>query len=565
MEAADDEFAFLQTENGLVEKQTLPLTIQKLIQKYQHSYSTSQGEGEMNTIHVDEIASKVAAVYEKIRKIVDWKEEHLIRRAAIERILKRRLLSEISGINLITNLDAKKMAEPLVLELIRGGHFPNDTIQREKINDTQRILQKYIYILKNNKLAKNHAPIKIKEKVQFYNWILGIAACEIEELLGPAIKENALIEYMTNLVIARLKPDPRLKISQEEKIIQTYIAVHRALFRLDAPIISYHLIKYRYREFLRLSESQLEQITTNIFKIWAQIEKDLAHPIAGEFYKICEKYDTPYLVLGDILEVFAKKPWVIEENLSDPQNLKKLILKAYNKRLSTLKKRLFRAALYSTLSILIASGFSLFIIEVPLAKLFYGRFSPLAVAVDILVPTLFMFFLVVTIKLPKEANLHRVITEVGKIVYITERKDVCEIRLPKKRGLIGSFIISFLYLLGCGSSLALIVWIFWVARVPIPSVILDTINVAMIVFAGLVIRQRAKEMIIEEKISFWEFSLDFLSVPIGKIGQWFSSKWKEYNIISVFLTALVDMPFSTFIEFVENWSSFLKEKKAGIH
>ena len=42
------------------------------------------------TIHVDEVALKVAAFYEKIRTIIDWKEEHLMRRAAIIRKIKRR-------------------------------------------------------------------------------------------------------------------------------------------------------------------------------------------------------------------------------------------------------------------------------------------------------------------------------------------------------------------------------------------------------------------------------------------------------------------------------------------
>ena len=38
----------------------------------------------------------------------------------------------------------------MVLELIRGGHFPNDKIEESKINDVQKIIDKYIFILKNN-------------------------------------------------------------------------------------------------------------------------------------------------------------------------------------------------------------------------------------------------------------------------------------------------------------------------------------------------------------------------------------------------------------------------------
>ena len=38
-------------------------------------------------LEVDEVASKIAKAYEKVREVVDWKEENLLRRAAIERIL----------------------------------------------------------------------------------------------------------------------------------------------------------------------------------------------------------------------------------------------------------------------------------------------------------------------------------------------------------------------------------------------------------------------------------------------------------------------------------------------
>ena len=56
----------------------------KLIQRYQVWYQSLQPkESEIITIHVDEVASTVAAFYEKIRGVVDWREEHLMRRAAI--------------------------------------------------------------------------------------------------------------------------------------------------------------------------------------------------------------------------------------------------------------------------------------------------------------------------------------------------------------------------------------------------------------------------------------------------------------------------------------------------
>src|SRR3989344_8469315 len=153
-----------------------------LILKYglwQASLKVKEG---VSTIHVDEVALKVAAFYEHIRTIVDWKEEHLMRRAAIIRKLKRRFLDLES-----TNFSTVNLAEALVMELIRGGYFPNDKIEESKIGDVQKIVDKYVFILKNSPPQKNGL---------LYDRVLEIASCEIEETLAPSIKEMALIAYM---------------------------------------------------------------------------------------------------------------------------------------------------------------------------------------------------------------------------------------------------------------------------------------------------------------------------------------------------------------------------------
>ena len=156
-----------------------PLT-QKLISEYRDWYETLQPKEGEAKIKVDEVVSKVASFYEKVRGVIDWREEHLLRKTAVERTLKRRLFLKKSG---------EEIAEPLVQELIRGGHFPNDAIPEKKIAEIQKVINKYIFIIEN-------APIKI----QLNDWLLGIAACEVEETLAPPLKEKALMDYMRELM-----------------------------------------------------------------------------------------------------------------------------------------------------------------------------------------------------------------------------------------------------------------------------------------------------------------------------------------------------------------------------
>ena len=529
---------------------------QELIQRYQSWYQAIQRKETVSTIHVDEVASKVAAFYEKLRGIIDWREEHLMKRAAIERNLRRRLLLAKDG---------KSVAEPLVLELIRGGHFPNDRIEESKILVVEKILDKYIYI------AGNAPSSPEKQKIQLYNWMLSIAACETEEVLSPPYREKALIEYMMESIADKVKVQQGTisfsRISDEEKNTQIYIAIHRALFKLDSPIITYHLLKRRYPQWSELPIAQLHEITQNIYSVWNELEKELKHPLADKFYNLCERCDTPYLLLGDVLS--QDNPADAQKKISEPEVLDNLIRGAYKKRLSTLKSRLYRAAIYATLSVFLTNIFSLLVAEIPLAKLITGSFSPLTIAVDIGGPTFLMFLLMITVKLPSKSNLEIVIMETMKIVYKRREEgseDIYEIKVPKRRGIVVKFFVSLLYLIGALISVGAIVIIFQLANFPPTSIVINFVFVALIAFTGLAVRSRAEELTVEEKkAGFFGFILDMIFLPLVGVGRWLSNKWKKYNALAIIFSALVDMPFSIFTEFLEQWRYFLKEKKEEIH
>lgn len=524
---------------------------QNLIRQYQLWQQSLRPKAGAPTIHVDEVASAVASFYEKIRGVVDWKEEHLFRKAAIERALKRRLLVQRTG---------EEAAEPFLLELIRGGHFPNDRIEEAKISQVKDILDKYIFIIKNNPQSKNEEP-----DINFYNWILGLAACEIEEILSPSLKEKALIDYMAKSmeeVIQMKEGNAPKKMIEEEKNVQIYIACQRALFKLDNPTISYYLLKNKEPDWSGLSNGQLREISANIFSIRDNIEKELNHPLADKFYKICERTDTAFLILGDIL---SQKPGETQKILSDPALLENLIRQSYQKRLSKLKGRLSRAALYSTISIFVSKVLVAFALEIPFDKYVLGQFDYKILGLNIFIPPLLMVFLVLTIKPPGGENLNKVILEVMRIVYQKEEKDVYQIKLPGKRKVIHS-IIAILYVLTFIVSFGAIIYGLKKLNFSLLSMTIFLLFFSLISFAGLKIRERAKELqITEQKSGFFAFLIDIFSLPVVQAGKWLSNQWLKYNVAVALMSALIDMPFHLFTEFLEQWRNFIKEKREEIH
>ena len=521
-------------------------TTQKLIYRYQMWQESLQLKEGVPLIHVDEVASKVATFYEKMRGVIDWREEHLLRKTAIERILKRRLFLKRNG---------KEIAEPLVHELIRGGHFPNDTIPESKIAEIQKSINKYIYILEN-------APSDDREKMrlQLHDWLLDIAACEIEEILASLSKETIIMDFMLEEMEGKIES----KIDPEEKSIQIYIAIQRALFKLDAPLINYNLFKKWFPDWANLSQEKLADIAKNIHSVREKLEKSYNHPLAEKFYAVCERFDTAYLILSDVV---SANPTEIIKNLENPEIFESKIKSAYQARLKKVKSRLRRAAFYSTLSILLSKILLAFAVEVPFDKYITGEFSYSAMGLNVLIPSFLMAFLVLSIRLPSKQNEQLAVMEVIKIIYERERKDkIYDVKPALKRGFILNSIIALVYSLSFITSFGLIIWVLRQLNFSLISIAIFLMFISLISFAGVKIRQRAKELKVEkDKETFLHTFIDLFSLPIIQAGKWLSNQWQKYNALSILFNSLLDMPFQVFVEFLEQWRLFLKEKKEEIH
>ncbi len=535
--------------------QELTPSTQRLVNRYLEWSRSLQTKEEGGTISVDEVASRVASFYERMRGVIDWREEHLLRKTAVERILKRRLF-------LKKNLNRdEKIAGPFIYELIRGGHFPNETIPESKIEEVQKLIDKYVFILENSP-----APKKEKSKMYLYDWLFGVAACEIEATLSPSLKESALIDFMMEVmkegIQVREKADAR-GISEEETDTQLYIAVQRALFKLDSPTITYHLLKRWYPDWTNLPHPALNELSLNIYRVWKKIEDALKHPLSEKFYAICERYDTPYLILGDII---AQNPAQAQEILKNPEIVESKIREAYGLRLKKVRQRMNRAAIYSTISIFITKVLIALAIEVPFDKYVTQQFDYLTSTLSIMAPPILMFFLVLSIRPPSKHNADLVIMEVMKIVYGKEKKNIYEIKPSPRRGLVLNLFMFIFYLAGFIFSYGLIVWGLQKTNFSILSIIIFLLFVSMISFAGVKIRQRAKELVVEkEKETFLHSLIDLFSLPIIQVGRWLSNQWTRYNAVAVIFNSLLDMPFQLFVEFLEQWRFFLKEKKEKIH
>ncbi|MDP4007093.1 MAG: hypothetical protein Q8P55_00660 [bacterium] len=526
----------------------LPLDVKKLSAEYKRWYESLQPIEGVPTITVDEVAAKVASFYEKIRGVVDWREEHLLRKTAIERILKRRML-------LGTKED---FAEPFVQELVRGGHFPNERIPITKITEIQRIVEKYFYLLE-------HSPQDGAEKMlaELRMWLLGVAASEIEETLAPPIRERALIQFMIDDMKERVQLQNGGDMEEGERNLQISVAVQRALFKLDEATIIHHLLEQKYQDWREPASVTLQQLASQLPKIKNELYVVIHHSFGERFYQLMEKYDSSYLIIGDIL---SAHPTDFEQFSSDPAAMENAVQENYASRLQKLGGKMRRAAFYSTISVLLTKVLVAFAIEIPLDKYVTGDFSQTVLFLSVTIPPLLMLLLVLSTKTTTEENFQRLMMEVMKIVYGKRGEDRLEIPVPRrKRPLLEGFI-SILYLLSFLFSFGLISWGLWKLDFSLLSIIIFLFFVSLVAFGGTKIRQRGRELLIgKEKQGFLYTIFDLFSLPIIHTGRWLSRQVAKYNILIVIFNFLIEIPFQVFIEFLEQWRSFLREKREEVH
>src|SRR3989338_11023860 len=90
-----------------------------------------------SALSVSQTVSFFALVYEKVRNAVEYREDHLILRAAIDRILRRRFS---------LNPDGRGEAENLLRELLWARYFNNGVLGAEDSAIIQGLINRFILL-----------------------------------------------------------------------------------------------------------------------------------------------------------------------------------------------------------------------------------------------------------------------------------------------------------------------------------------------------------------------------------------------------------------------------------
>lgn len=518
-----------------------------LIQAYSKDYAKAVPQ-DVETIKLSQMVSKLGFIYEKFRNAIDYNEEHLVRRNSLERLLRRQML-------FLQESRPQKISQTLIYEFIRARYLPNETLPETLIDDLAKTIEKYLIIIKSFNISPT------KESAKLIDWVISVASCEIDEYLLPNPKSQAMVQFMYSRLVEDIS-FVKVNIEEKEKNLQIYIATLRTLLKADLPYLRYSLLKLYVSNWNSLNGAEVKNIVEKLPAIKRQIDSKMAHPFSFQLTSIIRVQSVFFSVLRELLE---KNPKDLEHIFDNPDTLEAKIENICKINYQKIKNKLIGSIFRVILYILLTKTVLAFVLELPYDLLVFQQVNWRALIINVTFHPFLMFLIALTIKVPGDKNTQAIVKEIKKIVYGEERKIVFKPRKALKRGSAAFFVFNFIYLIMFGISFGIVIYALNKLSFNFVSSILFIFFLTVVSFFGFRLRNHAKQMLVlPRKDSFLNFIVDFLSLPIIRVGRFMSANFSKVNIFLYILDFIIETPFKMAVEFLERTVSFIKDKRDEI-
>lgn len=500
-------------------------------------------------IFVSRTVSFFALAYEKIRNAVEYREEHLIRRAAIERILKRRLL---------LNPEGKGEAENLIRELLWARYFPEGMLGNPDVEKIQRLINLYVRL--RNKLVMG----QVSQKRAYYGqFMFDLLTCEIEETLDSfEAKKNSLFVFFIYQVLKnKIKIE---NVNEDLKDAYFYVAVERGFAKSDRAYLHYHLFNLSHKQLGEFKDHELDELATQLPEIFVRIDRIAHNSHVDRLTRYVRKQMPPFLILFNVITKSSKD---INGVLTNKAKLWAQVDMICREKYQQTSQRLRNLAIRSLIYIFLTKMIFALILEYPLSLYFYNEVNYVAIIINSLFPPLLMLVIILMARIPGEENTKRIFERIVNIIDENtsfEASVAYILKKPKVRRPMLVFGFTIFYTLTFVITLSIIHAALSLIHFNLISEIIFVFFISVVSFFGYRVTQIAREYLLQVRESFISPFVDFFFMPILSLGKIFNSGIAQLNIFIFLLDFLIEAPFKLIFEVLEEWISFVRQRKEEI-
>ncbi len=516
--------------------QTLSKLANVLIRGFGKTYEANEDE----KISVNPFISEVASWYEKFRTAMDYREDEVILRSAIERILKRRLLLGGTG---------QSVAEPLIRELIWARYFPDSTVPETVVSLAAKRVDLYLKLQKLLE-AQHNLPGNI-----ITEWIFQLMSADIQDVLKPNDKK----ELMSNFIYQIFNNQITIADDEEEtRDIQTFIAVRRAYGKEDLAFLRYHLFR---QYFGKLTESNLEKVADHFLESYQKIEEQLNYPLKDRIYSYIKKQIVPFFILEDVLRANKGR---IRELFLDSQKLDLAVLNACTQRYSGIMSKVRTAVIRSVIFIFFTKALFALAIEGTFENIIYGHILWGSMVINTLTPPLLMILVGSFIKTPGRDNSNRILQKIHTILF-DEKPQLARSVVLKKNAKTDPWLMTLfiiMWVIAIGISFGAIIFVLSKLHFNVLSQGVFLFFLAVVSFLAYRINQTAHSYVVkDDKDKASDVLFDFFFMPFVQIGRNLTLGISQINIFLFILDFIIETPFKNIFAFFEQWFLYLRVQR----
>lgn len=499
------------------------------------------GEGEPIAVHA--AVSKASTLYEKLRNAIDYRDEHLLRKGAIARILRRRL-----------TLDRKieDISITLLRELVAAGYLPNAALPESLAQKVATIIGRYQTIRQCKTGSDGH-----------YSWLYGVTVAELDELFDSTAERRSLSFFLYER-LAESVVLSKGEMDANERRLQVYIACVRSFQKADDDTLSLTLLRGYLPEWTTpdLWASAPQDVAYRLVGVQALIQRQLRHPWSAKFLQTVRPHA---VALRSLVEVLIKKEGGYDlELLDQPEKLEKGVAGVAEKQMADARARLRKGMVRAIVYLFLTKVIFALALEIPFEALLYDHVDPKTLAINVALPPVLMFFLGSLIRLPGKQNTERIVNMVKELLG-TEPVPVLRMSIAKQRSLGGRILVSFVYLLMFLVSFGAISYLLHRFHFTLVSALIFLFFLCLVSFFAFRLRTNAREVVVLRRPErFTTAIIDFFSYPILRAGHYLSTAVSKINILILFFDVLIEAPFKLFLSALEHWLAFMRDRREEI-
>lgn len=507
----------------------LAAPIRELIARVEAAEEIHRNAPQGEVLEGSTIIAKATSFYEKLRYLVDYREEHTIRRAALERILRRRVFIE------------QKAESGLILlqELVDGKYIQKELATEELAREVDGIIAKFLELRR----LGNANGVVGKHLISF-------AATEIDAHISPV--EYAIDHEGTEALYKTLKGHVSANgYSQEDTNAQLYCACWRTLLGADDERLAYALwLLYvpGWNKGAALAETA-EKLPAIIMRIRAQVKNSLQWQIAPKI-----KNESIYFrIVHEVLESHRGGAGSVLEN---PNRLEEHTRGFLEKKYETENERIQKSGIRAVLYLFFTKMIVAVLAELPYEIIVLGGIHYVPLTINILFHPLFLFALTRGAGSLGEANTNAVIDGLRGVLYEGKTRTIRMrsgfSRLTFAFGI--AYLLLFMFVFG-----GLIGILELLAFNPV-SVVLFLFFLALVSYFAFRIRYRAHRWRVVRDQGTFSIIIGVLAVPIVRTGGWLSRTFSSINVFVLILDFLIETPFKRLLHFSNQFLIYLREK-----